>query len=130
MKAKRIQMTETPNGMKGREWWLIYDSAYGDIFGTTKVNEDDIHVIEYSAYLALEKANKFMHEESMWKGDEINRLQSENSRLRAALEKCKEQRDDAIWNRFKLRPQYEKVFFADELGLAMDAELDKILKGE
>lgn len=45
---------------------------------------------------------------------------------KSALSLCKEQRDDAIWNRFKLKPQYEKVFFANELAEIMDKELEAI----
>lgn len=43
------------------------------------------------------------------------------------LKKLLIQRDDAIWNRYKLNPDYEKVFFADELATIMDGELLKLL---
>jgi hypothetical protein len=39
--------------MKPKEFWLSYETAYGDVFGEEKVNEDDIHVIEMAAYQRL-----------------------------------------------------------------------------
>lgn len=48
--------------------------------------------------------------------------------LMSVIEKAKLQRDDAIWNRFRTNPNYEKVFFSDELANIMDQELSKIME--
>lgn len=45
------------------------------------------------------------------------------ARLLSVVEKCIEQRDDAIWNRFRSKPEYAKVFFSNELADIMDKEL-------
>lgn len=46
------------------------------------------------------------------------------------LMKAVEQRDDAIWNKFRSREQYAKVFFATDLADIMDKELLQLLKGD
>jgi hypothetical protein len=50
--------------------------------------------------------------------------------LMPVLMKAVEQRDDAIWNRFRSKEEYSKVFFATDLEDIMDKELLNILKGD
>lgn len=50
--------------------------------------------------------------------------------LMPLLMKAVEQRDDAIWNRFRSKEEYSKVFFATDLADIMDKELLNILKGD
>jgi hypothetical protein len=46
--------------MSKKEYYLKYDTAYGDVFSEEKVNPTDIHVIEYSAYEYLK--NEITHQ--------------------------------------------------------------------
>lgn len=50
--------------------------------------------------------------------------------LMPVLIKVVEQRDDAIWNKFRSKEEYAKVFFANDLADIMDQELLQLLKGE
>lgn len=49
--------------------------------------------------------------------------------LMPVLMKAVEHRDDAIWNRFRSKEEYAKVFFATDLADIMDKELLQLLNG-
>lgn len=98
-----------------REFWI--DDSNGYVYRNgINACKNEIHVIEYSAYEAVRNNNKELL-------DQRFDLMEKIARLEAALEKCKEQRDEAL---AKVDgPKHARDFV---IGFN-NAELESILEG-
>jgi hypothetical protein len=92
--------------MSKKEYYLKYDTAYGDVFSEEKVNPTDIRVIEYSAYEYL--MNEITHQR-ICKDDTIFELERELESTKKVYQMNRRFVEDAKNTIRNLENQVEKL---------------------
>lgn len=138
-KAKKLEtLVRQFSEKNGHEIWSEYSDKSGRmlIASTSYANFDKDNAdffIESANHiesiikwaLEMEKTNKELQTMVKNQIKSLTELTDENESLKAKLEKCREQRDDAIYKRIK---QPEHIYFNDKLIDWLDQELESVGK--